>query len=96
MQVVFTPQARADYIEAVDWYACLSPALGQRLRAMFRLIRQRLAENPHQFPVLKMDLRRALLRDFPYAVIFRILDTRVVIIAFFHTSRGPRQWQGRL
>lgn len=39
--------------------------------------------------------RRASLRHFPYVVIFRIAGETVQIIAFFHTSRDPHDWQRR-
>lgn len=95
MRVVFTPQARNEYTEAVEWYARQSPGLDKRLRADFRTIRARLITNAWQFPITLRDTRRASLRNFPYVVIFRIAGESVQIIAFFHTSRDPHDWQRR-
>jgi hypothetical protein len=40
--------------------------------------------------------RRALLRHFPYALIFVIeADETLVVIACFHGSRDPALWQQR-
>ncbi len=95
MRVVLTPQARAEYVEAVDWYADQAPGLEKRFRAAFRTVRLRMVENPHQFSPAVVGTRRALLRDFPYVVVFRVSGDVVEVIAFFHTSRDPRRWQER-
>lgn len=95
MRVVLTPLARAEYVEAVDWYARQGPGLAKRIRADFRAVRLRIVANPLQFPAAIRDTRRALLRDFPYVVIFRLSGDVAEVIAFFNTSRDPREWQRR-
>ncbi|WP_235884757.1 type II toxin-antitoxin system RelE/ParE family toxin [Bradyrhizobium frederickii] len=49
----------------------------------------RIAEHPRQFPAAYKDTRRAMLRRFPYIVVFRELQDAVYVIAVFHTSRDP-------
>ncbi|MGI8991542.1 MAG: hypothetical protein ACR2I2_18420 [Bryobacteraceae bacterium] len=39
--------------------------------------------------------RRALLRRFPYTLFFTIEGNTLLVIACFHASRDPRQWQQR-
>jgi len=41
-------------------------------------------------------VRRALLRRFPYAVLFRIDQNAITVLACFHASRDPQQWQRRI
>jgi plasmid stabilization system protein ParE len=51
---------------------------------------------PRQFPVIYKNVRRALLRRFPYALMFVIeADETLTIIACFHGSRDPALWQKR-
>ncbi len=95
MRIILTPLARGEYVDAVNWYANQAPGLDKRIRAAFRAVRQRLVSNPLQFPVAVRDTRRALLRGFPYMVIFRVSGDVVQIIAFLHQSRDPRVWQRR-
>ena len=40
-------------------------------------------------------VRRSFLRQFPYAVFYRVEENRVVVIAVMHTRRDPRRWQSR-
>jgi toxin ParE1/3/4 len=95
MRVKLSPLARAEYVEAVDWYAQQGRGLAKRIRADFRAIRARIAANPLQFPAARRDTRRALLRHFPYVVIFQLSGDVAEIIAFFNTSRDPKDWQRR-
>jgi toxin ParE1/3/4 len=41
------------------------------------------------------DVRRVLLKRFPYAVFYHVDDNQITIIAVYHTSRDPRGWQSR-
>jgi toxin ParE1/3/4 len=55
-----------------------------------------LSANPRQFPVVHKNIRRALLRRFPYALMFVIDDdATLTVIACFHGSRDPAHWQRR-
>ena len=93
--VVFLPAAQVDASEAQDWYESEAVCLGARFRAELDQVAHRLAANPFQFPFVFADIRRALLRRFPYALFFRIVDDAVFVMACFHSSRDPRIWQQR-
>jgi plasmid stabilization system protein ParE len=70
--VIFTPRARAELIDAQDWYENEVPGLGQRFRMAVDAVVQRMGATPQQFPVIYKNVRRALLRRFPYALMFVI------------------------
>jgi plasmid stabilization system protein ParE len=58
---------------------------------------ERMISNPRQFPVVHNDVRRALLRRFPYASMFVIDDDgSPIVLACFHGSRDPARWQRRV
>jgi plasmid stabilization system protein ParE len=95
--VIFTPAARAELIDAQDWYENEAPGLGRRFRAAVDVVIERMNINPRQFPVVYKSIRRALLRRFPYALMFVIeSDETLTVIACFHGSRDPAHWQRRL
>ena len=45
--------------------------------------------NPFQFPLLHREVRRALVRRFPYAVFFVVHDDTASVLAVFHCRRDP-------
>jgi len=94
--VVFTLAARAELIDAQDWYEHEGTGLGLRFRSAVDAAIQRMSANPRQFPVVYRNVRRALLRRFPYALMFVIEpDGMLTVIASFHGSRDPAHWQKR-
>ena len=94
--VIFTLAARAELIDAQDWYENEAPGLCRRFRASVDAVVQSITANPWQFPVVYKSIRRALLRRFPYALMFVIeADTTLTVIACFHGSRDPARWQKR-
>jgi plasmid stabilization system protein ParE len=93
--VIFTQAARAELIDAQDWYEREAAGLGRYFREAIDALAERLSTNPQQFPVVFKNLRRALLRRFPYALFFVVAGDALFVIACFHASRDPLQWQKR-
>ena len=93
--VIFTPAARAELIGAQDWYEGKSRGLGRRFRLAVDVLAGRMSASPVQFPVVYRNVRRALLRRFPYSLLFVVEEKTVLVIACFHASRDPVQWQMR-
>jgi plasmid stabilization system protein ParE len=92
----FTETARAELIDAQDWYEAEAPGLGRRFRAEIDSVVRRMADNPRQFPTVFKTLRRARAKKFPYALFFLVEPNALLVIACFHSSRDPRHWQKRV
>jgi plasmid stabilization system protein ParE len=83
-------------IDAQGWYEHEVPGLGRRFRSEVEAVVERMSANPRQFPVVYKIVRRALLHRFPYALMFVIeADETLTVIACFHGSRDPADWQKR-
>ena len=93
--VIFTQAARAELIDAQDWYEGEATGLGPRFRQAVDAVIERMSDNPRQFPNVLKNVRRALLRRFPYSLLFVIEDDALIVIACFHASRDPSHRQKR-
>ena len=49
--VIFTHAARAELIEAQDWYEDEATGLGRRFREAIDALVERMSDNPRQFPI---------------------------------------------
>jgi toxin ParE1/3/4 len=89
------PGVVSDLTEAADWYNRRQPELGDDFVHAAYDAFDLLAERPGSFPVVYKNVRRALMRRFPYAIYFRIESEAIVILVVIHTARSPRMWKRR-
>jgi plasmid stabilization system protein ParE len=88
-------EARADIREARRWYAERGAGLGAEFLRAVRATLAAIERSPGQFPVARGEVRRALVRRFPYGV-YSIPETeRTVVVAVLHGRRDPQVWQLR-
>jgi plasmid stabilization system protein ParE len=95
--VEFRPAARAEFDEAAEWYGIQEPGLRTAFVQAIDETLLRVKDSPQHFPVVHgSNIRRALIRKFPYAVFFEVRNDRIIVLALFHTSRNPMVWRGRI
>jgi len=82
-------------IAAQHWYEGEEAGPGRRFRLAIDELAERMSENPRLFPVVFKNVRRALLRRFPYSLFFVVEGNDLTVIACFHASRDPSHWQKR-
>ena len=92
ISVVFDHDARAEFLEAVQYYEDSQIGLGRRFRVAVESAVKSIAENPFRYRVLHPPFRRYLLPNFPYAIIYCIEPVNILIIAVAHTKRKPGYW----
>lgn len=94
--IVFRPEAEAELAEAVGWYEARGRGLGGEFLRSLDAALSTLQRHPALYPIVFGQARRAVLRRFPYSLIYVIHDSDIVIAACIHGSRDPRRWQQRL
>jgi plasmid stabilization system protein ParE len=94
-QVIVRPEAEREIQEAFDWYEERSEGLGLEFLRAADACLSTVRRNPEAFPVVHEQVRRALLRRFPYALFYLLRDDTIVVIACFHIKRSPADWQRR-
>lgn len=90
------PGAAAEFDEADDWYADVNPNVAANFRnAVYDALR-RIGNQPLSFPVVEATLRRCVLRNFPYVILFDDSGQRPRVLAIAHTRRKPGYWKDRV
>ena len=93
--LVLRRKARIDFDEAFDWYEQQRAGLGVRFAERVQWVFESISAMPELHAPIFGDVRRALVRTFPYSVFYRIRGGRVVVLAVFHNKRDPKIWQSR-
>jgi toxin ParE1/3/4 len=96
LPVVLRPTARQEYDDAVDYYESQRAGLGARFGAHVNEVLTRIGQSPKMHGVVRDNVRKAVVRKFPYCIYYRELADRVEVISVFHTSRDPADWQSRI
>ena len=96
MRLEFHPEAEDELIGAAAYYESSVPGLGARFGAEAQRVTQLLLENPRAGTPLDLDLRHALLRRFPVALIYSVTPDILRIVAVAHQSRRPGYWRTRI
>ena len=94
-EIRIRPEAESEISEAFRWYEDKSEGLGSEFMRALDASLSYIQRNPTANPIAHKQMRRALLRRFPYSVIYLIEGRRIVVLACFHASRDPRQWKKR-
>jgi toxin ParE1/3/4 len=93
--VVLRQAARAEFDAAGDWYERKRAGLGATFTAAVERVFDQIGVQPQSHAVVVRDVRRAVVRGFPYCVYYRERPSTIVVLAVFHTSRDPSGWRSR-
>lgn len=96
MNYEFHPEALAEFEGAALYYAGKQPGLELRFITSVEAAIQRVIERPSSYAVLEQDVRRCLTRVFPYAVLYTVEPSFILIVAIMHCHRAPGYWRDRV
>jgi plasmid stabilization system protein ParE len=94
--VVFLLGPEEEMTDAARYYEHRRDGLGELFLLRIRTAVRELAERPKSCPAVRGPIRRKLVRQFPYAVLFREEEDEIVVIAVAHLRRRPGYWAPRL
>ena len=87
--------AVAETREARRWYGKESASAAEGFVAELQRSLELISEAPLRWPAYEADTRRLVMRRYPYAVIYRVMDLTIQVVAVAHTSRRPGYWSNR-
>ena len=95
LRVVFHELAERELNEAAAYYHEARAGLGDAfIRAVERALEGAMA-NPGAGRLVSRDIRRLLVERFPYALMYRVRDRELRILAIASSKRRPFFWRSR-
>ena len=96
MNFSFHPEADEEFIDGVTYYESCDPGLGLDFsRQVYATIHNAL-DYPAMWPKIEDEVRRCLVRRFPYGVLYSVESHGIFILAVMHLHRDPDYWKHRL
>ena len=94
--ISFHEDTRAELAEASHYYEDRVPGLGQALIDDVEKAASEILEHPNACERVSKNLRRKVIKRFPYSLIYAVETDRIRIMAVAHNKRRPEYWLYRL
>ncbi len=95
VRIDFHRAAVAELEEAMDWYAERSADAAKAFAIALDLAVAKISTTPERFSRLDQRHRTCSIDRFPFQVVYRLEEGRVVVIAVVHAKRRPDYWRDR-
>ena len=82
--------------DAFHWYDSQGDGLGYRFLEEINSTLSRVIMNPEIYVEIKPGIRRALVKFFPYGIIFAVDKDDIMILSVAHLHRRPFYWIDRI
>jgi plasmid stabilization system protein ParE len=90
------PAAKRDVKKAYEWYEEQKAGLGEIFLERVEECLEAIGRTPKAFQLVLKDARRAIVKQFPYVMFYRIDAKGIYVYSVFHTSQNPQKWMDRL
>jgi hypothetical protein len=95
MTYSFHPEAEEESNKAIEYYEEIEPGLGYDFAVEVYSTIQRSVAFPKAWAVLEGEVRRSLVRRFPYGVLYSEEPEGLFIVAVMNLHRDPYSWKDR-
>ncbi len=80
-----------DISNAVEWYESQQKGLGARFIDDWENTASYILSNPFTFAKKRKSFRQAVLKNFPYLIVYEITDNLIIIYAVINGARHPKK-----
>jgi len=94
-KVSFHELAEFELNDAAVFFETKREGLGSRFLLAVEAAVAYIREHPEASPLIIQDIRRKVLRKFPYSILYSIKSDRIRILAIANQRRRPFYWQDR-
>ena len=95
MTFFFHPEAEKELNLAIKYYENIKPALGYDFALEVYATIKRSVKYPKAWSLLEGNIRRSLVRKFPYGVLYTERSDGLYILAVMDLHRKPDYWKER-
>ena len=95
MSFSFHPEAEKEFNEAIDYYEDIELGLGYDFALEVLSAIKRSVDFAKAWAVLDGDVRRSLVRRFPYGILYSEEKNGIFILAVMNLHREPGYWKKR-
>jgi plasmid stabilization system protein ParE len=95
MKTEFLEAAQTELDQAFEWYETQQKDLGVQFLNEFDAAVRRIISYPESYILIEKDIRRCLVKRFPYGILYGRDADKIIVIAVAHLHRKPDYWTNR-
>ncbi|MDD3275934.1 MAG: type II toxin-antitoxin system RelE/ParE family toxin [Kiritimatiellales bacterium] len=95
MRFEFAKAAREEFLDSIEYYELQQTGLGLIFSEQVLSTIEQIIEFPDGWTPLDKTFHRCLVKQFPYALIYTVLDRALIITAVMNLHRKPDYWRNR-
>ena len=94
-EIYFHPDAENEYKNAYQWYRSRSKRASDRFEAEVERLVELIVTKPEFFPKFDDKHHFAVLKRFPFSLIYQVQTETIHILAVAHSRRSTAYWKNR-
>ena len=95
MNFSFHPEAEIEFNKSIDYYEEIGSGLGYDFALEGYSTIKRSVEFPDAWTVFEGEIRRSLVKRFPYGILYSKEQKGIFIVAVMNLYRQPEYWKHR-
>ncbi len=88
-ELIIKQEANLEIIESYLFYETKSKGLGERFLENLDFYFERIQNFPEHYQTKRKPYREAVVKKFPFVIIYEVIENEVIVYAVFHSSRNP-------
>ena len=95
-KLVIKEEAIADARSAYLWYENELTGLGEKLLSAIDNSYKTILKNPYIYQVRHENTRFALVKKFPFILIYEVSESSIIVYFIIHSSKDDKSWKKQL
>ena len=95
MEYIYHAEAFDEYREAVLHYNNISSTIANQFVVKIEQTVALIREQPNAWVVVSKNIRRSIVKGYPYSIFFSVYSGKIYILAIAHQKRKPNYWKKR-
>jgi toxin ParE1/3/4 len=95
-KIIILPFAEQDIRESTEYYQGMDVDLDKQFLKVINQAFQLISDNPLSFPSVNPNIRKFVVKNFPFNIFYIAAKDIIYILAVFHMKRDPKKWKERI
>tara|TARA_R110002072_G_scaffold13058_8_gene55312 strand:- start:634 stop:942 length:309 start_codon:yes stop_codon:yes gene_type:complete len=95
--IELSDEAQIDFDKSYNYFFKESPKIADTFFKKINKSFEDIKRNPFVFPVAyQEEVRKFVVNKYPFIIYYQVVNSKINVIAIFHTSRNPEIWNERI